>query len=73
MFVIADAHRDLMRWTAGLVWGEPEPQPRPKPKPKLKSNGHGDAYLFSPGVCWSGLILNLSGCEVQALQTNSYG
>ena len=29
--------------------------------------------MFSPGVCWSGLTLNLSGCEVQALQTNSYG
>ena len=29
--------------------------------------------MFSPGVCWSGLTLNLSGCEVQALRTNSYG
>ena len=29
--------------------------------------------VLSPGVCWSGLTLNLSGCEVQALQTNSYG
>ena len=30
-------------------------------------------YLFSPGICWSGLILNLCGSEVQALQINSYG
>jgi hypothetical protein len=29
--------------------------------------------MFSPGIFWSGLIVNLSGCEVQALQTNSYG
>jgi hypothetical protein len=28
-------------------------------------------YLFSPGVFWSGLIVNLCGCEVQALQMNS--
>jgi hypothetical protein len=27
--------------------------------------------LFSPGVFWSGLIVNLCGCEVQALQMNS--
>ena len=31
------------------------------------------AYLFSPGIFWSGLIVNLWGWEVQALQTNSYG
>ena len=30
-------------------------------------------YLFSPGVCWMGLILNLSGSFVQHLQINSYG
>jgi hypothetical protein len=30
-------------------------------------------HLFSPGIFWNGLIVNLSGCEVQALQTNSYG
>ena len=29
--------------------------------------------VFSPGIFWSGLIVNLCGCEVQALQTNSYG
>jgi hypothetical protein len=29
--------------------------------------------LFSPGVFWSGLIVNLCGCEVQALQMNWYG
>ena len=29
--------------------------------------------MFSPGIFWSGLIVNRSGCEVQALQTNSYG
>jgi hypothetical protein len=29
--------------------------------------------VFSPGICWSGLILNLYGWEVQALQMNSYG
>ena len=29
--------------------------------------------MFSPGICWSGLILNLCGSEVQALQMNSYG
>jgi hypothetical protein len=29
--------------------------------------------MFSPGNCWSGLILNLGGSEVQALQTKSYG
>jgi hypothetical protein len=29
------------------------------------------SYLFSPGVFWSGLIVNLCGCEVQALQMNS--
>ena len=28
--------------------------------------------MFSPGICWSGLILNLCGCKVQALQMNSY-
>jgi hypothetical protein len=31
----------------------------------------GRAYLFSPGIFWSGLIVNLCGCEVQALQMNS--
>jgi putative transposase len=29
--------------------------------------------MFSPGICWSGLILNLCRSEVQALQINSYG
>ena len=29
--------------------------------------------MFSPGICWTGLILNLCGSEVQALQMNSYG
>src|ERR1700722_7888348 len=29
--------------------------------------------MFSPGICWSGFILNLCGSEVQALQMNSYG
>ena len=29
------------------------------------------AYVFSPGIFWSGLIVNLCGCEVQALQMNS--
>src|SRR5277367_3915736 len=28
-------------------------------------------YVFSPGICWSGLSLNRWGCEVHALQTNS--
>jgi hypothetical protein len=28
-------------------------------------------YVFSPGIFWSGLIVNLCGCEVQALQMNS--
>jgi hypothetical protein len=27
--------------------------------------------LFSPGIFWSGLIVNLCGCEVQVLQMNS--
>jgi NAD(P)-dependent dehydrogenase (short-subunit alcohol dehydrogenase family) len=31
------------------------------------------AYVFSPGVCWSGVILNLCRSEVQALQIDSYG
>ena len=29
--------------------------------------------MFSPGIFWSGLIVNLFGSEVQALQMNSYG
>jgi hypothetical protein len=27
--------------------------------------------LFSPGICWSGLRVNRSGCEVQHVQMNS--
>src|SRR3984885_5634436 len=30
-------------------------------------------YVFRPGICWSGLVLNLCGSEVQALPMNSYG
>ena len=29
------------------------------------------AASFSPGICWSGLRLNRSGCEVHVLQMNS--
>ena len=29
--------------------------------------------MFSPGVWWSGLRLNLCGSFVQSLQMNSYG
>jgi choline dehydrogenase len=29
------------------------------------------SYVFSPGIFWSGLIVNRCGCEVQALQMNS--
>src|SRR3984957_3860337 len=39
---------------------------------ELSSSSFG-ASLFSLGIWWSGLILNRCGCEVQALQTNSYG
>ena len=28
-------------------------------------------YVFSPGICWSGLRMNRSGSEVQRLQMNS--
>jgi len=28
-------------------------------------------YVFSPGICWSGLRVNRSGSEVQRLQMNS--
>jgi hypothetical protein len=29
------------------------------------------SYLFSPGIFWSGLMMNLSGSEVQIVQMNS--
>jgi hypothetical protein len=29
--------------------------------------------MFSHGICWSGLTVNLCGSEVQALQMNSQG
>jgi hypothetical protein len=29
------------------------------------------SYLFSPGIFWSGLIVNRCGCGVQALQMHS--
>ena len=45
----------------GIHLSEPSPQRTPV------------IYLFSPGICWSGLSLNRCGCEVQALQMNSYG
>jgi hypothetical protein len=31
------------------------------------------AYLFSPGICWSGFSLNRLGSAVHRLQTSSYG
>jgi DNA-binding transcriptional LysR family regulator len=38
---------------------------------RLALTDAGAAYVFSPGIFWSGLIVNLWGCEVQALQMNS--
>ena len=41
--------------------------PRPGPSSCAQMQG----AMFSPGIFWSGLIVNLCGCEVQALQMNS--
>jgi ABC-type glycerol-3-phosphate transport system substrate-binding protein len=39
---------------------------------QLADGGSGvGCYLFGPGICWSGLTVKRSGCEVHALQMNS--
>ena len=35
------------------------------------ADGVDPTYVFSPGICWSGLRVNRSGSEVQRLQINS--